>query len=78
MIKKISTSLFLIMYMSVSTLSFAEEVMLEIIAETPPVVETVPASVVEEVPAPVVADAPEEIIVETPPVADILPPPIVS
>ena len=62
--------------MSVSTLSFAEEVMLEIIAETPPVVETVPAApVLEEVPAPVVADVPEEIITpEIPPVVDIVPP----
>lgn len=60
MLKKIATSLFLLIYFSISSVSFAEEVMLEIVSETP-------SPIVEAAPAPVVENIPEEIISDTPP-----------
>lgn len=90
MLKKISTSLFLIIYLSVSTVSFADEVLLEIVSDTSPVVETVvepvvenipeavvsevPAPVVETLPEPVIENIPEEIILETPVLEEVTPP----
>jgi hypothetical protein len=67
MLKKISTSLFLLIYLSISAVSFADEVVLEIVSESP-------VSVVETVPEPVVENIPEEIISDTPPVEDVVPP----
>jgi hypothetical protein len=49
MLKKISTSLFLIIYFSVSAVSFADEVALEILSETSPEVEAVIINIPEEI-----------------------------
>ncbi len=71
MLKKISTSLFLVIYLGVSAVSFADEVVLEIVAETP-------ASVVEIVPEPVVENISEAIVSETLPLEEVTSPIISS
>ena len=62
MSKKLFTSLFLIVYLSVSTVSFADEVMLEIVSE-------MPAPIEEIIPEPT-----PEVISNTPIVEAVVPP----
>lgn len=66
MFKKIFTSFFLLIYLSISSVSFAEEVVLEIVSEfSSPSIEVVPDPVGENIS--------EEIIPDTPPPEVIVP-----